>query len=366
MPLPTALAELLAPRATPLPLWVGTGEAPEVPALPTGIPELDAVAAGGVPRGRLTEVVGRRGVGRTTLLRRLVETTVAAGGWVAVVDASRTLAPRDWAGAGATGRVWVVRPEDAARGAWCADVLLRSGAFALVVLDSAPALPQAVAVRLTRLARESGAALVVAGAEGGGTRLGGAMRWRVGASAVRPLGAERRAQSADTTRDRLVRAAKGHALSALRAPRFAAVQVEKDGSTQEESSHRRIAVLVEKGGIHRTVEVSCAFDLSRRLCAHPEVPDRRGVARRPSGRGAAGRGVGGSAVGAGIGNRESGIGNRERQTSPESRVPSPESSRQPTWRRGHDAPAALARGRRRNFASPLYPPPARSRAGALG
>ena len=34
----------------------------------------------------------------------------------------------------------MIRPRDPARAAWCADVLLRSGAFALVVLDGAPPL----------------------------------------------------------------------------------------------------------------------------------------------------------------------------------------------------------------------------------
>ncbi len=42
---------------------------------------------------------------------------------------------------------------------------------------------------------------------------------------------------------------------------------------------RTIAVRVEKGGTLRTVEVRCAIGVARRLCTHPEVPDRRGVAR---------------------------------------------------------------------------------------
>src|SRR5919205_1105529 len=68
------------------------------PPLPTGIPELDALLAGrGIPRGRLTEVVGARGSGKTTVLRQLVGATAARGLWVAYIDAARTLAPRDWA-----------------------------------------------------------------------------------------------------------------------------------------------------------------------------------------------------------------------------------------------------------------------------
>nr|MCU0659788.1 DNA recombination/repair protein RecA [Polyangiaceae bacterium] len=160
--------------------------APELPAvpgsgLPTGIAALDAVlSGGGLPRGRLTEIVGGRGSGKTTLVREIVAQALADKRWVAYVDAGRTLAPADWAALAASGRLWIVRPPPATAtptggrqpgapgdagtwcpGAWCADVLLRSGAFGLVVLDGAGALAPGVAIRLTRLARESQAAFVV-------------------------------------------------------------------------------------------------------------------------------------------------------------------------------------------------------------
>src|SRR5438067_1194886 len=83
--------------------------------------------------GRLTELLGAPGTGKTTLTRRLVARALADGVWVAYVDAARTLDARDWAPlTAASGPLWVVRPAEAARGAWCADVLLRSGAFGLV------------------------------------------------------------------------------------------------------------------------------------------------------------------------------------------------------------------------------------------
>ena len=137
-------------------------------ALGTGIAELDAVLSRrGIPRGRLTEVAGARGSGKATLLRRMVMETISRGLGVAYVDASRTLAPRDWASVAdeAGDGFWVVRPKQASRGAWCADVLLRSGAFALVVLDGAPPLTRSIAVRLTRLAHDAAAALVVVGGD---------------------------------------------------------------------------------------------------------------------------------------------------------------------------------------------------------
>ncbi len=213
--------------------------------IPTGIVELDAaLSGGGIPRGRLTELTGPRGGGKTTLVRELVAAAIASRRWVAYVDASRTLSPRDWVAEGASGLLWVVRPRDSARGAWCADVLLRSSAFGLVVLDGAPVITRAMAVRLTRLAQESDAAFVLM------RDADDRSRGQVVASAVRLRLAERAG-------GRQGNAGRGFA-----------------------STMRAITVVVEKGGPFRSMEVSCVIDVARRLCAHAEVPDRRGVALR--------------------------------------------------------------------------------------
>lgn len=218
---------------------------PTAPRLSTGIAALDAALAGhGIPRGRLTELLGPRGSGTATVLRHLVRATVRAELGVAYVDAARSLAPRDWAPF-AGDDFWVVRPRDPARGAWCADILLRGGAFALVVLDGAPALAPQVATRLIRLARDANAALVITGGDAApASRLAGALRLR-------------------TARTR----------------------------------HRRrpaIAITVEKGGRRTTVEVEYVISVARRVCTHPEVPDRRGVDR------ARARGTGGASPPAGV------------------------------------------------------------------
>jgi hypothetical protein len=252
---------------------------------------------GGLPRGRLTEVVGARGSGKATLLRQIVARTRSEAGWVAYIDATRTLAPRDWAPLGGEG-LWMIRPRDASRAAWCADVLLRCGAFALVVIDSAPLVSRGVAVRLTRLARESGTALVIAGEEGRTSLIGGAVRLRV----TRDGGCGMR--DARTPRD--------SRLHAPRAPRPAS-RVPGPAPRDHPPPSRRMTVVVEKGGggIHRIVEVSCAIGVARRLCTHPEVPDRRGVARRQAGRPGSERGAAPVAVpghGAGVPNEEHGTG----------------------------------------------------------
>lgn len=246
-----SLAELV--RLLPQP-------APVAPALPTGIAALDAVLqGGGLPRGRLSEIVGSTGSGKTTLARAVVEATVAGHGWVAYIDAQRTLDARDWVHLGDAEGVWMIRPHDATRAPWAADVLLRSGAFALVVLDGAPLLSRSNAVRLTRLARDGNAALVMLGDRtGAATQLGGAVRLVV----ERATPGSRRSPRHD--------ARHGSGTST---------------SSDEGSTTRTIAVRVEKGGggTLRTVEVSCAIAVARRLCTHPEVPDRRGVARGPAG-----------------------------------------------------------------------------------
>ena len=211
---------------------------PDRAPLPTGIAELDALLVGrGLPRGRLTEITGASGSGRTSMLRTLVTAAASGGRWIAYIDATRTLAPRDWAHVGSErAPLWIIRPTTSARATWCADLLLRSGAFALVVLDGAPQISRVLAVRLTRLARDVGAAFVVTG-EHGGDATGSSVRIRL----------------------------------AARDPARAAT-----GSGKR--SERTTTITLEKGGKRRTIEVSYGRAVARRLCAHPEVPDRRGVA----------------------------------------------------------------------------------------
>ena len=165
----------------------------------------------------------------------------------------------------------MVRPTDAARAAWCADVLLRCSAFSLVVIDSAPPLSRAIAVRLTRLARESSAALVVVKDDDHtAVLLSSAVRLRVRR--------ERGARSAPS-------GGGGSSGAGARSPTpgFSSSPPWKEDARGRERAVRRLSVVIEKGGAHQTVEVRCAIGVARRLCAHPQVPDRRGVAQRAAG-----------------------------------------------------------------------------------
>lgn len=133
--------------------------------VPTGVTPLDELLPrGGLPRGEGTEWLGPRSCGKTALLRMALLRLRSAGEPVALVDTARTLYAPDWETSGAEeGFFWVVRPPREDEAPWCADLLLRSGAFGAVALVSGeerPALERKVAVRLQRLAQEAGAVFV--------------------------------------------------------------------------------------------------------------------------------------------------------------------------------------------------------------
>jgi hypothetical protein len=144
-----------------------------------GIPALDAALSSGLPRGQITALSAPLGSGGTTLLLALAEATLRTDEGVAIVDAERSLAPQAAAHLAALGPFWVIRPRANENAWWCADVLLRTGAFGLVIVDRAPAPTRRVAVRLQRLAHDKDTALVIRGIQtarrtvDGGSRLPG-------------------------------------------------------------------------------------------------------------------------------------------------------------------------------------------------
>jgi len=151
------------------------------PAVSTGVALLDEILPrGGLPRGEAVEWLGPRSCGKTALLRTLLLRRRREGEPVALVDAGRTLFAPDWTLGEAAPEggetLWVVRPPSEEEAAWCADLLLRSGAFGTVALllgdeptgeggrgRGGPGLRRSVAVRLQRLAEEAEAMFVVEG-----------------------------------------------------------------------------------------------------------------------------------------------------------------------------------------------------------
>jgi hypothetical protein len=126
-----------------------------------GIPALDAALPSGIPRGQITALSAPLGSGGTTLLLALAATTLAADEGVAIVDAERSLAPQAAAHLAALCPFCVIRPRTDESAWWCADVLLRTDAFGLVIVDRPPAAQRRVAVRLQRLAHDKDTALIV-------------------------------------------------------------------------------------------------------------------------------------------------------------------------------------------------------------
>src|SRR4029453_14213867 len=113
----------------------GTASVPQL-RLATGLPALDAAIEGGLPRGRVTELVGMRSAGRTGLACRIAASATRAGETIAWVDPEDALDP---AAAGAAGvalpRTLWVRPRDVPDALRAAEILLGAGGFGLVVLD---------------------------------------------------------------------------------------------------------------------------------------------------------------------------------------------------------------------------------------
>jgi hypothetical protein len=125
-----------------------------VGAVATGLGALDAaLPAGGLPRGRVT--LWRPGGGATAVLRSACLAAVAAGERPAWVDGAGVVAGAYWPGGPLLFRP---PPEHAAS---CAEELLRSGGFALVVLGGGGVgLGDGEGVRLGRAARDGGVAFV--------------------------------------------------------------------------------------------------------------------------------------------------------------------------------------------------------------
>ncbi|HEX5725095.1 MAG TPA: hypothetical protein VFX98_06490, partial [Longimicrobiaceae bacterium] len=157
----TDLEKRFGPAIVPTP---GEPARQERPGFRTGVRALDLLVPEGVPRRALTLWTGEGTSGRTAALCLLVDRACRQGARVALVDATRTLDPAAWCAGGASADgLWVARPPTDAlemEGAWVAEKLLRTGAFALVVLDGPPP-AQTDAHRLRALARETDTALLV-------------------------------------------------------------------------------------------------------------------------------------------------------------------------------------------------------------
>ncbi len=117
-----------------------------IPVIPTGSIGLDlALGVGGIPRGRITEIFGPESSGKTTLTLHIIAQCQKRGGTCAFVDAEHALDVTYAKRLGVnTDELLIAQPDYGEQALDIADMLVRSGAVDLVVVDSVAALiPQA-------------------------------------------------------------------------------------------------------------------------------------------------------------------------------------------------------------------------------
>ena len=120
------------------------GDRPEqdVEVIPTGSLALDmALGIGGLPRGRVVEIYGPESSGKTTLALHVVANAQRNGGVAAFIDAEHVLDPVYARNLGVdTDSLIVSQPDNGEQALEIADMLIRSGALDVIVIDSVAAL----------------------------------------------------------------------------------------------------------------------------------------------------------------------------------------------------------------------------------
>lgn len=111
-------------------------------AISTGSISLDiATGIGGVPKGRIVEIFGPESSGKTTLTLHIIAETQKAGGKAAFIDAEHALDPVYAKTLGVdVGELIVSQPDTGEQALEICDMLVRSGALDVVVIDSVAAL----------------------------------------------------------------------------------------------------------------------------------------------------------------------------------------------------------------------------------
>ena len=114
----------------------------QVEAIPTGSLALDlALGVGGIPRGRVTEIYGPEGSGKTTVCQHIVAEAQRMGGVAAFIDMEHALDPLYAAKCGVdVDELYISQPDTGEQALEIAEALVRSGAVDVIVVDSVAAL----------------------------------------------------------------------------------------------------------------------------------------------------------------------------------------------------------------------------------
>lgn len=151
--------------------WV---DQPEDRLAPTGLPAIDGPLGGGLRRGHLSEIVGARSAGRTTLLCRVLAAAIARGEVVALIDTCDRFDPAAAAGAGVdlSRLLWVRERGDAPRALKAVNLVVQAGGFGIVAFDLAdvPAVairqfPYTTWMRLSRVIEGTQTTMVLVGTD---------------------------------------------------------------------------------------------------------------------------------------------------------------------------------------------------------
>ncbi|MFC2036658.1 recombinase RecA [Chloroflexota bacterium] len=114
----------------------------EVESIPTGSLAVDlALGIGGIPRGRVTEIYGPEGSGKTTVCQHIVSEAQRMGGVAAFIDMEHALDPLYAAKCGVNvDELYISQPDTGEQALEIAEALVRSNAVDVIVVDSVAAL----------------------------------------------------------------------------------------------------------------------------------------------------------------------------------------------------------------------------------
>ncbi len=143
-------------------------------AAPTGIAQIDDALGGGLARGHLSEIVGSRSSGRTSVICRILAAAAERGEAVALIDTCDRFDPAcaEAAGVDLSTLLWVRDTGDAARALKAMNLVLQAGGFGIVAFDLADVHAMAVRqfpyttwMRIARVIEGSQTAAVIVGAD---------------------------------------------------------------------------------------------------------------------------------------------------------------------------------------------------------
>ncbi|MBV9291274.1 MAG: recombinase RecA [Frankiales bacterium] len=140
--LTAALAQIERQHGKGAVMRLGDETRAPIEVIPTGSISLDvALGIGGLPRGRIIEIYGPESSGKTTVALHAVANAQRAGGIAAFIDAEHALDPEYAKALGCdTDALLVSQPDTGEQALEIADMLIRSGAIDIIVIDSVAAL----------------------------------------------------------------------------------------------------------------------------------------------------------------------------------------------------------------------------------